>query len=128
MNGRKAAALPLALILCFAGCGGADTGNKKFYTTPPRLTNGAHMDSVRQRVYPKELRTRGIGGRVEVGVFITAAAKNTQIRVTQGSGIRELDSAAVKVARSMNWEPALNGTKPVGAYVKFPVKFGPQTD
>jgi TonB family protein len=126
-RGAKAA-LPLALMVCFTACRGAETGNKKFYTTPPRLTNGAQMDSVRQHVYPKELKARGIGGRVEVGVYVTADAKNTKIRVTKGSGIRELDSAAVKVARAMKWDPALNGTKPVSAYIKFPIKFGPQTD
>jgi TonB family protein len=123
------ATLPIALLIWSAACSiGSDTSKAKFYTTAPRLVNGAQMDSVRKRVYPKEFQSRGIGGRVEVGVYITAAAKNTQIRVTKGSGITELDSAAVKVARAMKWEPALNGTKPVGAYVKFPVVFGPRVD
>ncbi len=120
------ATLPLAMAFWSAACG--PEKDEKFYTTPPILTNQTHIDSVRLNVYPKEFQSRGIGGRVEVGVFVTSAAKNTQIRVTKGSGIRELDSAAVKVARAMVWAPALKDTTPVGAYIKFPVTFGPRVD
>jgi TonB family protein len=116
-----------SLTLLLGACAPEATKEERFYTVAPRVMNQSQVDSVRERVYPAELRSRGITGRTEVGVFVTPASEGTRIRVVNSSGLQDLDSAAVKVVRAMRWSAALNGTKPVGAYIKLAVPFGPQS-
>jgi TonB family protein len=115
------------MVLLLGACAPEAKKEDTFYTVAPRVTNQSQVDSVRERVYPAELRSRGITGRTEVGVFVTPASEGTRIRVVNSSGLQDLDSAAVKVVRAMRWSAALNGTKPVGAYIRLAIPFGPQS-
>jgi TonB family protein len=117
----------IAAMAWLSACESAPEDDGAFFDDPPQLLNEAAVDSLRESLYPAELRTRGISGRAEVGIYITADSQTTRVRIVEGTGLAELDSAAVRVARGMRWRPALKDSVPVPAYLKLGIAFGPQS-
>lgn len=75
------------------------------------------------RFYPPELERAGVEGMVDLWIFVDRTGQVTRSRVISSSGHTRLDSAAVKVARTRNYLPALNRDQPVGVWVTQRVCF-----
>ena len=73
--------------------------------------------------YPPLLRDAGIGGTVGVWFFIDEEGVVEDVRIHQSSGHTALDRAAVEVAGTYRFSPALNGDDRVSAWVQLPIVF-----
>jgi protein TonB len=93
------------------------------YTVGPDITNRADVTRALQREYPALLRDAGIGGTVNVWFYIDENGRVIDTRVQEGSGHRQLDEAALRVADVMEFSPALNRDKKVPVWVSFPITF-----
>lgn len=93
------------------------------FTTAPDLTNRVEVVSALEREYPAALREAGTGGSANVWLFINASGELQDMRIQESSGHPELDQAALRVAASMQFTPALNRGEPVPVWVAFPITF-----
>jgi len=116
---------PAAATAQSAGVASADTGEPRFipYDTPPRLTNAPHIRERIQELYPQQLKEAGVGGSVNVWLFIGDDGVVERSQVNQSSGTEQLDEAAVTLAREMVFTPASNDGTPVSVWVSIPVTF-----
>ncbi len=88
-------------------------------TLAPQLRNPADV----RRALAERLREMGRGGKVMVGLFVDEHGTVLHTRVDQSSGDAELDRAALEVADSMKFAPALVGDRPVAVWVSVPIAF-----
>lgn len=97
------------------------------FTVRPALENRQQVADALETMYPPLLREAGIGGAVDVWFFIDEAGvvRKTQLKAT--SGHAALDEAALKVAATMRFSPALNRAQPVPVWVQLPIVFQPAT-
>lgn len=89
----------------------------------PELRNRAEVTRALRARYPRHLQARGIGGRV---VFLFWIDENGDVRhfeMTQSSGRKELDEAALDVVEMMRFSPALNHGRPTRVVVALPIVF-----
>lgn len=93
------------------------------FTVAPRLTNREEVVRAMERGYPPFLRDAGIGGRVDVFFHIDTDGRVTEARVHQSSGHAALDQAALDVAFTYEFSPALNRDQRVAVWVSIPVTF-----
>ena len=93
------------------------------YDKPPRLQNPEEISSSLRDNYPAHLKEDGIGGRVELWMYVTedGAVENSQIKTS--SGLPALDEAAEKVAANMQFEPASNEGVPTDVWVSQWITF-----
>lgn len=89
----------------------------------PRLQNPGEVQEMLERHYPPPLRDAGIGGRVVLWVYVDEEGRVTRTQVQASSGYRAFDRAAVKVARQMEFRPAINRDRPIAVWVAQPVRF-----
>lgn len=89
----------------------------------PRLQNEDEIRRLLQRHYPSALKDGGIGGRVVLWLFVDSAGRVGQIQVRRPSSYPAFDEAAVRVARSMEFAPAVNQDRPVGVWISQEVGF-----
>ncbi|HEX9887483.1 MAG TPA: energy transducer TonB [Longimicrobiales bacterium] len=93
------------------------------HTVAPLLVNRDAVGRELVRRYPSVLRDAGIGGTVEVHVFVTADGKVGNALVQASSGHGQLDEAALAVARTMEFTPAMNLDTKVAVWISLPVVF-----
>jgi protein TonB len=93
------------------------------YTVAPELRNREEIGTLLQDMYPRLLRDAGIGGRVIMWIFVDANGQVRNTRVNMTSQLPELDSAAVRVSRRMQFRPAQNRDVRVPVWVSIPVVF-----
>jgi protein TonB len=93
------------------------------FTVAPSLTNLAEVQRALTQEYPTVLRDAGIGGRVEVWFFIGEDGRVRQTQVSQSSGYSALDQAALNVAGTYRFSPALNREQRVPVWVSLPITF-----
>lgn len=95
------------------------------YDTAPGLLPEARerLAAALAREYPPQLRDAGVGGTVTVWMFVDAAGSVTEARVASGSGHPPLDSAAMRVARDLEFTPARRGGSAVPVWIQLPVQF-----
>ena len=93
------------------------------FTVAPSITNRDEVVAAMEREYPAELRDLAIGGTVRVYFFINEEGVVEQTLIDQGSGKKSLDDAALKVASTYRFTPALNKSKKVPVWVSFPITF-----
>ncbi len=93
------------------------------YTVKPELRNRRAAMRIVERNYPKLLRDAGIGGTVNVWVFIDTQGIVKNAQVQKGSGNKALDEAALTSAREFTFTPALNRDKRVPVWVAIPITF-----
>jgi protein TonB len=93
------------------------------FTVAPSLTNLAEVQRALTQEYPTVLRDSGIGGRVEVWFFIGDDGLVRQTQVSQSSGYAALDQAALNVAGTYRFSPALNREQRVPVWVSLPITF-----
>ncbi len=93
------------------------------YTVEPDYTNAAEVMRALEREYPPLLRDAGIGGTVQVWMFIdeNGAVQNQLVQET--SGHEALDAAALRVAPVFRFTPALNRDKAVPVWISLPITF-----
>ncbi|MCY3700851.1 MAG: M56 family metallopeptidase [Gemmatimonadetes bacterium] len=93
------------------------------YDTPPVLQNTAEIQQVLERAYPTDLRDAGIGGQVELWLYVdlTGAVVNHEIKMSSDNDA--LDRAAAEVAQQMRFRPASNQGEPTAVWVSQWVSF-----
>jgi len=94
------------------------------YDRPPTLTNRAEIRKKLAEAYPADLEAAGTRGRVELWLHIDEQGEVVGHEVKTSSGVQSLDDAAVEVARTMRFEPALNRDQPTPVWVSQWVTFG----
>ncbi len=95
------------------------------YTVEPELRNRSEVTGVLQREYPDELRAAGIGGTAVVYLYVDRNGEVGNVRTARSSGHEVLDAAALEVARSFQFTPALNRDQQVPVWIQIPVVFEP---
>jgi TonB family protein len=93
------------------------------HTVKPKLLNGPEVQALMISEYPVALREAGVGGTAVIWLFIDVNGVVENARVQTGSGYPAIDEAAVRVARAMRWEPALNRDQKVAVWVAIPITF-----
>ncbi len=93
------------------------------YTVKPELKNRREAMRIVEGNYPKLLRDAGIGGTVNVWVFIDTRGNVKNAQVQKSSGNKALDEAALTSAREFEFTPALNRDKQVPVWVAIPITF-----
>lgn len=89
----------------------------------PRMTNRREVQRVIQSRYPSMLREAGIGGTVQLYIFVDENGQPAKSQVQKSSGYPQLDQAAADVVKQMEFSPAMNRDKPVGVWVLQSVQF-----
>jgi TonB family protein len=105
--------------------GGSPADRPSFipYDTPPRLLNGPEVTRLLQRYYPANLKEAGVGGRVELWIYVDNAGQVQKSEVKTSSGNLQLDEAAQRVASEMNFKPAMNRDKTTDVWVSQWITF-----
>jgi TonB family protein len=93
------------------------------FDTPPRLRNAEQVERFLLRFYPRNLKDAGIGGRVELWLYVNAQGLVEKSQVESSSGNAALDEAARRVASEMRFAPAKNRDKVVAVWVHQPITF-----
>ena len=93
------------------------------YDTPPRLRNTTEIQRLLQRFYPQNLREAGIGGRVELWLYVTDQGRVERTEVKTSSGNSQLDQAAQRVADQMSFTPAMNRDRRTDVWVSQWITF-----
>lgn len=93
------------------------------YDRAPRLANGEEARRLLERLYPSSLRAAGIGGRVELWLYVDETGAVTGAEVKTSSGETRLDEAALRVGESMRFEPAMNRDRPTAVWVARWISF-----
>ena len=93
------------------------------YDTPPVLENGGEIQQILQRAYPSELKNAGIGGRVEMWLYVDLSGAVTNHELKTSSGNEALDRAAAEVVQQMRFRPARNQGELTAVWVSQWVTF-----
>ena len=93
------------------------------YDTAPVLRNVGEIQQVLERAYPSDLKQAGIGGRVEMWVYVDPSGAVVNYEVKTSSGNEALDRAAAKVVEQMRFRPASNRDEPTAARISQWVTF-----
>ncbi len=78
--------------------------------------------------YPLESWKQNAEGTTHVRILVTAEGGVEGVEVVESSGDPALDSAAVRGALAMEFEPALRGNTPIRAWKRLVVHFRAGTD
>ncbi len=92
-------------------------------TVRPEIRNRSEVQAALMREYPPILRDAGIGGTVEVWLFISEEGRVLDSRVSKSSGQVQFDEAALRVAKVVRFSPALNRDQIVQVWIQLPITF-----
>ena len=92
-------------------------------TVRPEIKDRRAALRIVERNYPRLLKDAGIGGSVNIWVFIDANGAVQNAQVQQSSGNKALDDAALKSAKLFTFTPALNRDKRVPVWISIPITF-----
>jgi len=92
-------------------------------TVRPEIKDRRAALRIVERNYPRLLKDAGIGGDVNVWVFIDANGAVQNAQVQKSSGNRALDDAALRSAQEFTFTPALNRDKRVPVWISIPIAF-----
>jgi TonB family protein len=93
------------------------------YTVRPDITNRTEVARALEDAYPRELRDEGIGGTVNVWFLIDETGAVRRAMVNETSGHELLDDAALEVAETIEFTPAMNRDKNVAVWISLPITF-----
>ena len=93
------------------------------YDTPPAMRNRSQVMQLLQRYYPRNLKDAGIGGRVELWLYVNEQGRVERSEVKTSAGNALLDEAAQRVAADMEFTPAKNRDKVTAVWVSQWVTF-----
>jgi protein TonB len=77
--------------------------------------------------YPSGAREQHLQGTVLLAVEVRSDGRVGEVRLTQTSGARVLDQAALEAVRRWTFVPARRGPQAVDAWVEVPVVFSRET-
>ena len=99
--------------------------NSRFtpYEVGPVLRNESEVVRTLRREYPPLLKESEIGGVVVVWAYVGVDGAVLEAEVRESSGFGSMDDAALRVAGTMEFSPALNRDKAVAVWVSFPITF-----
>lgn len=105
--------------------GGSPADRPSFipYDTPPAMRNRGQIVQLLERYYPRNLKDAGIGGRVELWLYVNEQGRVERSEVKTSAGNPLLDEAAQKVAADMEFTPAKNRDKVTAVWVSQWVTF-----
>ncbi|MDH3733554.1 MAG: energy transducer TonB [Gemmatimonadota bacterium] len=105
--------------------GGSPADRPSFipYDTPPAMRNRSQVMQLLQRYYPRNLKDAGIGGRVELWLYVNEQGRVERSEVKTSAGNALLDDAAQRVAADMEFSPAKNRDKTTAVWVSQWVTF-----
>ena len=89
----------------------------------PRLLNPEEVERELRRTYPAIMRDAGVGGQVDVNLWLDEDGAIVKAEVGSSSGYQSLDDAALKVVGVMKLTPAQNRGRPVRVIVTLPVLY-----
>lgn len=89
----------------------------------PHLLNPQEVERELARTYPSVLRDAGIGGEVDVNLWLDETGSVVRAEIGRSSGYALFDEAALKVVDAMRLAPARNRDTPVRVIVTVPVRF-----
>ena len=92
-------------------------------TVRPELRNVPEVQRLLMAEYPPLLRSAGIGAQPVVWLFIDQTGRVGEVQLSASSGYPALDSAALRVARQMEFTPAANRGVTVPVWVEVPIVF-----
>ncbi|MFO8173606.1 MAG: M56 family metallopeptidase [Longimicrobiales bacterium] len=93
------------------------------YTVRPDIRNRSEIARVMEESYPPLLRDAGISGTATVWFFLDETGSVQEAQINESSGHQALDAAALRVARDIEFTPALNGDEPVPVWISLPITF-----
>lgn len=87
------------------------------FDRPPVLQNAEEMSDALKRAYPTNLKDAGIGGRVEIWLYVdtSGTVRNTELKTSSGNS--DLDAAAADVVATMRFDPAMNRDQPTDVWI-----------
>jgi protein TonB len=95
---------------------------------PPRMLDRAGAEALLQEAYPRHLQEERVGGLVWLRVWVDVDGRPSLPNVWRGSGVQELDVAALDVAPLLRFEPAVQSGQAVATWIEFPVLFDPEEE
>ncbi len=83
----------------------------------PVLQNAREVSEAMTQAYPANLKAAGIGGRVEIWMYVdtSGTVRNTELKTSSGNS--DLDAAAADVVATMRFEPAMNRDQPTDVWI-----------
>ena len=93
------------------------------YSVAPDLRNRKEAAAAVMREWPPALKNSGIEGVVTVWIFINEEGRVTNAEVSESSGLKQMDEAALRAARAFRFSPALNRDDAVPVWVELPISF-----
>jgi periplasmic protein TonB len=93
---------------------------------PPPL-QAARRQACPPASHPALLKERGIEGTVRLRAWVDERGGIDRLQVTQASGYRLFDEAALSQGRRCQFEPAREGDRAIGSWVEFTVRFALRT-
>jgi protein TonB len=93
------------------------------YEVAPILRNESDVVRTLRRAYPPVLKASEVGGVVVVWAYVGVGGDVLEAEVRESSGYDRMDAAALRVAGTMEFSPALNRDKAVAVWVSFPITF-----
>ena len=101
----------------------AEEATLRAFTVAPSIVNRDEVVTAMEQNYPPLLRDAGIGGTIRVMMFVSDDGTLADVRLGESSGHQALDAAALRVARTYRFAPALDGNDPVATWIQFPITF-----
>jgi TonB family protein len=92
-------------------------------TVRPTLTNADDVARQLMREYPAELRQARIEGVAHLWIHIDTHGIVDATLVHETSGYEAIDRAAMNVARTMVFDPAMTRRGAVTAWLQIPIRF-----
>ncbi len=93
------------------------------FTVRPEIKNRRRAIQIVARNYPRLLKDAGIGGTVNIWVFVDTQGRVNNAQVQKSSGNKQLDEAALASAQQFVFSPALNRDQKVPVWVAIPITF-----
>ena len=105
-----------------------ERGTVPMAPTLPEVEDRARVEALGLRGYPLALQRAGVGGSVALMLWVDSTGSVDFVNLVEGSGVPELDRAALQVAPSIRFVPAARRGRAVGTWVEFPIVFRANPD
>ncbi|MGH7477868.1 MAG: TonB family protein, partial [Longimicrobiales bacterium] len=100
------------------------------FTQRPELRNRVQVEQALEQYYPPLLREAGIGGTINVWFFIDEQGRVGRTLLVDSASVphEALAQAALRVAETMRFSPAMNRGRPAPVWVQLPIVFRSGTE
>lgn len=101
---------------------------RRLFVPARRANSDSHISELMSSHYPEEMKGMGIGGATGLQLQIHEEGRVDKVRVHERSVSGHFDHAALKVARRLNYWPALMCNRPVRDVVTLTLTFYPSRE